>query len=160
MHRAETDICPHGSRRRSNCKRCSAHLVCQHNMFKRRCVACTGGCEHGKKRYACMTCNPNLTCVHGVWKYSCPTCNPPKLKNTADFMQFKQAADPSIIRVKTCWNSKEQFTHPVRYCTVPGHKKATYTGKEPHDQHELSFVSYEMQRELVQSLWQNTDPGA
>lgn len=152
MHRAETDICPHGCRRRSNCKRCSVHLVCQHNMFKRRCVVCTGGCQHGKKRYACMTCNPNLTCVHGVWKYSCPTCNPPKLKNTAE---FKQAAYPSIIRAKISYKFQEQFTHPVRYCTVSGGENATRTGTAPDDQQDLSLVSYEMQRELVQSLWRN-----
>ena len=135
--------CPHGYQNKANCRQCSPHLLCKHNIFKRRCVACTGGCEHGKKKYACMRCNPKLVCVHGVWKYSCPTCNQPKPKNTPDFKKLASVEDANIIRVTTRCKFEDNFMTAVRYCTAPDGADTT------------PLWAYEVQRELAQSLWRH-----
>ena len=162
MDRTKTKVCAHGRNRMSNCKWCSPHLQCEHNRLRRRCVACTGGCEHGKKPNACMHCNPNLMCKHSLWKYSCKLCNTPKLKNTAAFMKVPAVPQPKIIRVKTRVKANDQFMKAVRYCTAPDGEDATRAGAapeagaDPQDQQASSLLSYDMQRELVQSLWRDT----
>ena len=138
----KTKQCSHGYRCKSNCKKCSPHLLCKHQLFKRRCVSCTGGCEHGKKSYCCMICNSSLTCVHGVWKYSCSTCNPPKPKNTAGFDRLSLSIEATIIR-KT--SDKTQFT---KYC------KEHFTR---HDESTILFGSYHTQSEFVKTLWTYDD---
>ena len=148
MDKTKTKVCPHGRNRSSNCKYCSPHLQCEHNKLRRKCVACTGGCEHGKKPNACMHCNRNLMCTHGLWKYSCKRCNLPKLKNTAAFIKPPPVPQPGIIRVKTRVKVHDQFMKAVWYCTAPD-------GADPEDHQASSLLSYDMQRELVQSLWSN-----
>ena len=130
--------CSHGYQNKANCKKCSPHLMCRHDTFKRRCVICTGGCEHGKKRYACMKCNASLLCVHELWKYSCPVCWGNKAvtkKNTAQWGK--------IMRVKMCQKAKDQFMHPAKHITK--------------DDQTSSFLSYEMQTDFVESLWQDVE---
>ena len=151
----KTKNCTHGYQNKANCKKCSPHLVCKHNLFKRRCVACTGGCEHGKKRYACMKCNPNLSCVHGVWKYACPTCNPPKPKNTDEFKRFSSFMEAKVIRVKAC--CKDQFTYSVKVVknaeTLKAKQDIESAWSTPHDEHSLSFCSFQTQSEFAKALW-------
>ena len=151
----KTKNCPHGYQSKSNCKRCSPHLVCKHNLFKRRCVACTGGCEHGKKKYSCMQCNPNLVCVHGAWKYSCGTCNPPKQKNTDEFSRFSAVMEAKVIRVQL--SRTEQFTHAANVVQTRKAVKAKQdiksTWSSEHDEPSLSFCSYETQSEFAKALW-------
>lgn len=154
MHNTKTKLCPHGRNRSSNCKLCSPHLQCEHNKLRRRCVACTGGCEHGKKPNVCMQCNPNLMCKHSIWKYSCRQCNMPKLKNTAAFIKPPPIPQPGIIRVKPRFKVNDQFTETVRYCTALDNEDATRAGT-PEDQQASSLLSYHMQRTLVQSLWRD-----
>ena len=155
MDGTKTKVCAHGRNRMSNCKWCSPHLQCEHNRLRRRCVACTGGCEHGKKPNACMHCNPNLMCKHSLWKYSCKLCNTPKLKNTATFVKVPAVVpavpQPKIIRVKTRVNANDQFMKAVRYCTAPDGED-TGAGAAG-DEQASSFLSYDMQRELAQALW-------
>ena len=152
---SKSKMCPHGYQSKSNCKRCSPQLVCEHNLFKRRCVACTGGCEHGKKPYSCMTCNPNLTCAHGVWKYACSTCNPPKPKNSDEFKRFSCFTEAKIIRARI--RCKEQFTHSVKRVTT---LKTSKTQQEiqsacitPHKEPALSFCTYQLQSAFAKTLW-------
>ena len=163
---SKSKMCPHGYQSKSNCKRCSPQLVCEHNLFKRRCVACTGGCEHGKKPYSCMTCNPNLTCVHGVWKYACPTCNYPKPKNSAEFKKVSCFTKAKIIRAKAC--CQEQFTHSVKKVTTLKTLKLLQTKQdiksagitpydEPYDEPALSFCTYQLQSAFAKALWTYDD---
>ena len=150
MDGTKTKVCAHGRNRMSNCKWCSPHLQCEHNKLRRRCVACTGGCEHGKKPNTCMHCNPNLMCKHSLWKYSCRQCNTPKLQNTAAFIKPPEAPRPGIIRV-TPVKVKDHFMKAVRYCTVPHGENMGDGAAE--DEQASSFLSYDMQRELAQALW-------
>ena len=156
---SKSKMCPHGYQSKANCKRCSPQLVCEHNLFKRRCVTCTGGCEHGKKPYSCMTCNPNLTCVHGVWKYACSTCNHPKPKNSAKFEKFSCFMKAKIIHAKTC--CKEQFTHSVKRVTTLKTLKAKQDMQSasitPHDEPALSFCTFQLQSAFAKALWTYDD---
>ena len=152
---SKSKMCPHGYRSKSNCKKCSPQLLCKHNLFKRRCVACTGGCEHGKKPYSCMTCNPNLTCTHGVWKYACSTCNPPKPKNSDEFKRFSCFTEAKIICAKAC--GKEQFMHSVQEETTPKTSKAQQDIQSAcinlQDDSVLLFSTYRTQSEFAKALW-------
>lgn len=149
MDAATTKLCIHGLSDKSNCKWCSPHLQCEHNKLRRRCVVCTGGCEHGKKKNQCMHCNPNLMCMHGLWKYSCRQCNPPKLKNTADFIKPPRVPEPEIMRAKDSLKVNEHFMKAVRYCIAPDGEN---TGA-PEDEQACTFLSYDQQCELVKALW-------
>ncbi len=73
-------ICPHGNRK-TVCLECTdgGGAICEHKKVRSKCRSCGGGsyCEHNRKRTVCRQCGGGGLCKeHGRQKYWCKDCNP------------------------------------------------------------------------------------
>ena len=71
-----SNLCPHGNKKQSDCKKCGGNGICEHGNHKRFCPDCGGKglCEHNRPRYLCPDCKGEGICKHNRRKYYCPDC--------------------------------------------------------------------------------------
>lgn len=68
--------CPHGKRRRDQCRDCLGTDFCEHDRIKYECRDCKGSniCEHNRRKDQCKKCNPLAFCPHKRMKKRCEEC--------------------------------------------------------------------------------------